>query len=123
MFGSTRHSYPNVLTALAVVLSLLALGVGHQYEATDLPLDPGASAFLEAGGTLSDLCAESQGEHADHTECPVCQLTAAVILPDSGALGAEIVLQHSDVAWITTDAYAGRPFFNAANKSRAPPQA
>lgn len=79
MFAPRPLSLRPVLTLL-LALALLSLPFGHR-SSTAAQADPALIAFVEAGGTLADLC-DGPGEalHAA-LDCEACSSMAASLLP------------------------------------------
>lgn len=64
-----------VLLALALVLA----GGSHRLQAqTD---DPALQAYLDAGGTLAELCSQSDPGAYPVSGCPLCVLAHFAVLP------------------------------------------
>ncbi|MEM6588111.1 MAG: hypothetical protein AAF641_06655 [Pseudomonadota bacterium] len=123
MLTAVRHFFVHALTTLAVLAVMVSLGFGHHLRTSDAPPDPAAQAFLDAGGSLSDLCDEGTGEHAKHVECPMCQLAGGLMLPTPGAHCVHIIQAHTNTVWPQAEGIARQHQLAAANKSRAPPRA
>lgn len=69
------------LTVALTVLALVGLGGAHRHGA---PGDPAVAAFLQAGGSLAELCLTGDGDGpGPHGDCPAC--TLAKTLADTAA--------------------------------------
>ena len=84
--------FPVLMRAvLALILGLSLAGVGAAHRPVERPAEAAALAlFLQAGGTLADLCHDAGGDghrggHAD-VECPACTLQK------TGCLAAMVAL-------------------------------
>lgn len=75
------------LIAALVAAAVVVLGFGHVPAGDVRPggLDPSLAAYLQAGGSLDDLCLaddpNGSGHHEDGQQhCPLCVLTKAFAL-------------------------------------------
>lgn len=76
---------------VTVVAWLAALAAGAVAPATP-PADPGLAAFLAAGGSLDDICADTHGGHgAGERHCDACRLLGPVVLPEGPRAAARRV--------------------------------
>jgi hypothetical protein len=110
--------------AVAVAIMVLALaGVGAVHSVSQSE-SPQVEAFLLTGGSLADLCADTDGDGMpDHGECPECQVGAATAVP-----AIAMPLQEVDLAFVAKvvapkESRAIRKVLNPANGLRAPPVA
>ena len=80
-----RSPFLRPILALLLALALLSLPFGHRTSSAAQE-DPALIAFVEAGGTLADLC-DGPGEalHAA-LDCEACSSMAASLLPVPFAL-------------------------------------
>lgn len=81
------------LAAAWIALALAVLGLGHNHAPVH-PSDPVLAAYLQAGGSLEDLCLSEAGGKADasYEHCPVCAIAKATTLPSSQALVVQIAV-------------------------------
>lgn len=85
--------FSKVISVLALTLALALIGFAHRgpvsNDATARAFDPTYLAFVAAGGTAQDLCADHAAEqpgsgHSDHgapNACEACRLFDTAILP------------------------------------------
>jgi hypothetical protein len=104
-----------------LVASALASGAGHRMLSADsLALE----AFVEAGGTLADICDDTGGDHGSGlTGCLACHISgfADVPAPDPVPRAAGLVVTAAVTA--PQESRALRPVFDFAHAMRAPPLA
>ena len=75
-----------LLLVAALLMGLSALGAAHDLRPAassgiDAQSDVALAAFLDAGGSLDDLCADGPGHSADHGPCEACIVTATALSP------------------------------------------
>ncbi|QYZ69554.1 hypothetical protein [Neotabrizicola shimadae] len=99
--------------------ALIATGFGHRMpSANDSMID----AFLLSGGSLADLCGDTDGNGLpDHGDCPACHIVASAELPD-----ANLTLNDVDLAFVAKviapgESRALRTVLDPARGMRAPP--
>lgn len=66
---------------LALTFAFAVAGSAHRVPS---PADASVNAFLEAGGSLDDLCGD--GPFADGSSCDICRLVASFTLPDPAGM-------------------------------------
>ena len=88
---SLKPIFRNRLIAALLALALVFLGFGHQH-APSAPSDPMLAAYLQAGGSLDDLCLDLKDAPGDRVQdCPVCTLAQAMaLLPAAGQSGLSL---------------------------------
>lgn len=111
------------LAAALVALALSVLGFGHAVAPAG-STDPTVAAWVQAGGSLDDLCLSGTGRsgNGQHADCPVCALAksaapaaiALVPLPDACLVAVRLPRPVAHLA----DAHAPR-----APPARGPPLA
>ncbi|MEY8829198.1 hypothetical protein AB9K34_12440 [Sedimentitalea sp. XS_ASV28] len=88
------------LVVLALLCALGGAGLAHRLPGS--VHDPALSAFVQAGGSLADLCAQDDGLPQDAVNgCEFCRLVDSVVLDAYQArvvsdLGGQSVLQVPD---------------------------
>lgn len=108
-----------------VVLALIATSAGMATgrNGDDRLSDPDLRAWVLAGGSLADLCADPGGGAADAVHCPECLIQA---VPEVHAPAGQLVLGQ-DSAEITVSVFVSRlchPTLHCrVNAPRAPPAA
>ncbi|WP_339636245.1 hypothetical protein [uncultured Sulfitobacter sp.] len=81
MFAVSRISSLRVGLTLLLVLALASLPFAHRATA-QVQQDPAFIAFIQAGGTLNDLCDGPLESHYHAAlDCEACRIANAVILP------------------------------------------
>ena len=79
------------------VLSVLLLGPGHGSRAQ--PLDPEMVAYLQAGGTLADLCINSGDDPSGMgKDCPDCNLCKTIVLDTFARMAILISVRSEKIA-------------------------
>ncbi|MEP3687362.1 MAG: hypothetical protein ABJN05_09735 [Sulfitobacter dubius] len=81
MTAASRISSLRVTLTLLLVLAFASLPFAHRSTA-QTQQDPAFIAFIQAGGTLSDLCdgpLDGQGHAA--LDCEACRIVSALMLP------------------------------------------
>lgn len=105
---------------LAIVITLTAAAFGHRPIVSQV--DPALQTFLDAGGSLHDLCGDVQNspEHA-RSGCDACRIFAAAELPPVTCTRAARLGTHP-VDWPTNrDTLLAQSHRARANTARAPP--
>lgn len=104
-----------------LVATALASGAGHRMLSADsLALE----AFVQAGGTLADICDETGGDHGTgQSGCLACHIvgTADVPAPNPVPRAAGLIVTAAIAA--PQESRALRPAFDFAHAMRAPPLA
>jgi hypothetical protein len=124
-------SLSRIVLIVALTLGLGASGMGHgpgHHAPGDQGLtqqaDPGILAYVQAGGSLDDLCADPEGNApARQGDCPLCHV------PGQGApQGPDGALRPAALVVIATvraprESRAARMVLDPAHGLRAPPLA
>ncbi|QJF51639.1 hypothetical protein [Roseobacter ponti] len=85
MISGILSRFVRAVTVLALIATSAAMATTRHADAR--LSDPDLRAWILAGGTLSDLCADLSGGGADPVHCPECLIQAAPeILIPSGQL-------------------------------------
>lgn len=72
-----------LLVVFALVCALASTGFAHRFVSQ--PVDPALAGYVSAGGSLADICGETEGSsHQNVQTCEACRLVTAVVLPDHG---------------------------------------
>lgn len=110
-----------LLVLVALTVALAATAFAHRMpNAGDAALE----AYVLAGGSLADLCGDADGDGLpDHSDCPVCHLTAT-----APPAGGGLVLQDAGLILIARieaprESRAVRAVLDPARGLRAPPLA
>lgn len=106
-----------LIAALGVALIASALSP-RAPDAEDAALH----AFVLAGGSMAELCADTDGDGLpDHDDCPACRLVAPAMVPQViPALGAADLVVVSKVL-APRESRAVRAVLDPARGTRAPP--
>lgn len=110
-----------VAILVTMTLSLVATGFAHRVPTAS---DSLLQSYLLAGGDLTELCADANGDGIpDHGDCPVCHIAATADLPDAGmtVLDADLAFVAKVVA--PRESRALRAVLDPARGLRAPPLA
>jgi len=118
--------FSRLILVVALGVAMAALGFAHRDPGRTV--NPDYTAYLAAGGSADDLCAddihEGGSEHdSAATGCEACRLVASVLLPGQAALPEpwsaprETRIKHAP-AW-----RLARAFAHARPNPRAPPRA
>lgn len=105
----------------ALTVALVAAGSGHRVPSAN---DAMIEAFVLSGGSLADLCADTDGNGLpDHGDCPACHIVASADLPE-----ADLTLRDADLAFVAKvvaprESRALRLVLDPARGLRAPPLA
>lgn len=68
-----------LLTTFAVALALVWVGYAHNTTQAHMP--PDLAEYVAIGGSLDDLCGETDAPHHGHTvSCEACRITDLVLL-------------------------------------------
>ncbi|MCB6178979.1 hypothetical protein LHP98_12680 [Rhodobacter sp. Har01] len=114
-------SLHRLLMLVALTVALAATGFAHRMPTPD---QAALDAFLLAGGELSDLCGDADGDGLpDHPGCQACQIAGAADLPAplTSARKADLVFVAEVVA--PRESRAVRAVLDPARGLRAPPLA
>ena len=121
MIRRLRSFLAGLALLFMLVASALASGAGHRMLSADsLALE----AFVQAGGTLADICDDTGGDHGlGLTGCLACHIAgfADVPAPDAVPRAAGLVVTAAVTA--PQESRALRPVFDFAHAMRAPPLA
>ncbi len=72
--------FAKLLVVVALFVAMAGTGFAHRFAAEDMT--PQLRAYLEAGGSLSDLCIDhDMPSHEASTSCDACRLVHSVALP------------------------------------------
>jgi hypothetical protein len=113
--------FHRLVLIFALTVALVATGYGHRIPSAN---DSMIEAFLLSGGSLADLCADTDGDgQPDHGDCPACHIVASPDLPD-----ADLTLHDADLAFVAKvvaprESRAVRGVLDPALGMRAPPLA
>lgn len=110
-----------VLLAI-LALALVATGFSHRLPSQQ---DMAVQAYLAAGGTMADLCADTTGDNGDigHPDCIACRI-ASTLMPSAGTptlRAADLVFVAAVVA--PRESRAQRHVPDPARSSQSPPLA
>lgn len=108
--------------AALIALALAALGFGHS-RAPASELDRMVAAYVQAGGSLADLCLTdpSAPDHGALEDCPVCSLVKSVALVAPMGLPA-MLGQPGALHQPAEDGHLARGHAPRAPPARGPPQ-
>jgi hypothetical protein len=113
--------FHRLVLIFSLTVALVATGYGHRMpSANDSMID----AFILSGGSLADLCADTDGDGLpDHDDCPACHIVASADLPDAG-----LTIHDADLAFVAKvvaprESRAVRVVLDSARGMRAPPLA
>jgi hypothetical protein len=111
--------FHRLVLMFSLTVALVATGYGHRMpSANDSMMD----AFLLSGGSLADLCVDTDGNGLpDHGDCPACHIVASAGLPD-----ADLTIHDADLAFVAKvvaprESRALRTVLDPARGMRAPP--
>jgi hypothetical protein len=113
--------FHRIVLIFALTVALVAAGYGHRMPSAN---DSMIEAFLLSGGSLADLCADTNGDGLpDHGDCPACHIVASAGLPDAG-----LTFHEADLAFVAKvvaprENRAVRVVLDPARGMRAPPLA
>lgn len=113
--------FHRLVLMLALIVALVATGFGHRIPSSN---DSMIEAFVLSGGSLADLCADTDGNGLpDHGDCPACHIVASADLPE-----ADLTLRDADLAFVAKvvaprESRALRMVLDPARGMRAPPLA
>lgn len=111
--SKTKRHFRAIVAAFAA-LSVLLLGYAHAPRVQ--PVDPELAAYVQAGGSLADLClGGGDGPVQSKKGCPDCQLCKTVVLDSPLRIGMNLVLGKSTHRPARQDALRG------SNETRGPP--
>jgi hypothetical protein len=104
-----------------LVASALASGAGHRMLSADsLALE----AFVQAGGTLADICDDTGGDHGTGlTGCLACHIAGFADVPSPDPVFRTAGLIVTAAVTAPQESRALRPVFDFAHAMRAPPLA
>lgn len=109
-----------IALTLILAVATAALGFAHKPpSATDQAL----TAYVLAGGDLSDLCADLDGDGWPDHGCPACHLTGSALLPDSVEAARSAELRFVAQVISPRESRAARTVRDPARGLRAPPLA
>ncbi len=121
MMCDMAKSVRRLLLLAALAVALVATGFANRVPATG---DDAVLAYVLAGGTLSDICGDADGDGLpDHGDCPACHIVGAAALPsaDLGLRDADLIFVAAIVA--PRESRAVRAVLDPARGLRAPPLA
>ncbi|MFG6559755.1 polyketide synthase [Sulfitobacter sp. 1A15299] len=97
MSAVSRISSLRVSLTLLLLLALASLPFAHRATA-QVQQDPAFIAFIQAGGTMSDLCdGPLEGQSHGALDCEACRIVNALILPSP----AEVLLPRAALRFAT----------------------
>ncbi len=115
MSAASRISSLQVTLTLWLVLALASLPLAHRASAKTQQ-DPAFIAFVQAGGTLSDLCNGPLGGQGHAAlDCEACRIVGALILPTP----ADVLLPPGNTRIAAPQAM--RPVWVPRSPAGAPP--
>ena len=115
MTAASRISSLWVALTLLLVLALASLPFAHRATA-QTQQDPAFIAFIQAGGTLSDLCdGPLDGQSHAALDCEACRIVNALILPAR----ADVLLPSEQAGFAAPQAV--RPRWIPRSPAGAPP--
>lgn len=105
-----------------LVAALLTLGFAHRISLPET--DPDLLAYLQAGGSLADICdASDDVPHGLNQNCEACRLVDAAACPaPSTTLRRDALVQIRQMRIIAQLRHHAKPL-DPAQRTRAPPQA
>lgn len=115
--------FARITATLFLTLAVVMLGFGHASSAQS-SLDPDLSAFIAAGGDLSDICGlPGSGDADGRAECQACRIadSAAIVANAASPLCIAEVSTQSRAA--IAERVARTRDLDPARLTRAPPQA
>lgn len=119
MLGAVLIRVKGMVLLAVLTLALVATGFAHRLPSQQ---DSAVQAYLAAGGTLADLCADTNGNgDIGHPDCIACQI-ASTLMPSSGTLtlrAADLVFVAAVVA--PRESRALRHVPDPARSSQSPP--
>ena len=111
-----------LLVVFALFCALANSGFAHRFVSQ--PFNPALAAFVNAGGSLDDICGDTEGSsHGNAQTCEACRLVNAAVLLDYASLCT--IRFYSSAAIL---AFAGTENFqttrrNLSHPVRGPPVA
>ncbi|WP_386679730.1 hypothetical protein [Loktanella sp. R86503] len=109
-----------LFVVIAVIIAMASTGFAHRFVSQ--PLDPALTAYVAAGGSLADICGQTDGSsHHSLQSCEACQLVNAAVVPSHDpACDAPFGLL-SAVHASKADLYFQSATFDMSRAPRAPP--
>lgn len=114
-----------VFAKLCVTATLLVamMAVGFAHRSSQPPLDPDLRAFLEAGGTLEELCGLAGDAPGASQNCEACRLVDTVACPPHAvAAQRDTPVRTQRMRVIAQLRHHAKPL-DPTQLTRAPPQA
>ena len=115
-----KHPFARLLIVFALFVAMATSGLAHRFSSGEV--DESLNAYLAAGGTYQDICADAGfGDHTVGQTCDACRLVDSVAVPPVAAscapAHAVILAAHN-----RSMALASRPFVaDPSRPVRAPP--
>ena len=121
MSAVSRISSLRVSLTLLLLLALASLPFAHRATA-QVQQDPAFIAFIQAGGTLSDLCdGPLEGQNHAALDCEACRIVNALILPNPADVFLPRAALHFATPRLTRALGAPRSPAGAPPPVRGPP--
>ncbi|MGC3937562.1 hypothetical protein ACOTTU_07110 [Roseobacter sp. EG26] len=112
----------NFLLATVLILATASLGIAHKSAPTDL--DPYLTAYLQAGGSLSDICGDLEGDpHRTTRDCDACRLMDGALAARNMSEFRLKVTAHIQRMRLRAQLRHHAKPLDPAQQTRAPPQA
>lgn len=114
------HQFTKLFLTIAVLVAMTGIGFAHRI-APAADVDESLLAYVQAGGSLEDLCGDADFGAGHSETCEACRLVDGAVVPQAGTAAA---LQ---VAPSPQQKQNGAPFvafaqaFNPSCPVRAPP--
>ncbi|WP_293572777.1 hypothetical protein [Phaeobacter sp.] len=110
-----------LLPVLTLVVGLIGIGFGHRINTAET--SPEFTAFLAAGGSLADLCAEdTDSHHGTMSQCEACRLVSAALLPEHPQNAALALIQRPAPQHPAPVLVVARAALDLSHPTRAPPR-
>lgn len=103
----------------ALMLAMAGSGFAHQFTPADT--DESLAAYLAAGGSYADICADFSGGHPGSESCDACRLVDSASVPAAVPAILELALTASVISPTLSPSHHAFAFSNPAHPPRAPP--
>ncbi|WP_299954012.1 hypothetical protein [uncultured Roseobacter sp.] len=113
--------FAKLCVTATLLLAMTAVGFAHR--SSQPPMDPDLLAFLDAGGTLEELCGLTGDAPGPSQNCEACRLVDTVVCPPHASTAQrEIPVTTQRMRVIAQLRHHAKPL-DPTRLTRAPPQA